>query len=91
MRQPIACLSCDRTIDVFCDRYTTPITFGLTYYKVPKYMDLMKSQPCELPMDAFEDLVTGALDLYVQFAAGAEAKKNAAEKQQTQNAKAVQQ
>lgn len=91
MRQPIACLSCDRTIDVFCDRYTTPITFGLTYYKIPKYMDLMKSQPCELPMDAFEDLVTGALDLYVQFAAGAEAKKNAAEKQQTQNAKAVQQ
>lgn len=84
MRQPIACLNCDRTIDVFCDGYTTPTTFGLTYYKVPKYMNLMTSTPCELPMDAFEDLVTGALDLYIQFAAGAEARKRQIEEQQKQ-------
>ena len=91
LRQPVACLSYDRTIEVFYDAYTTPTTFGLSYYRIPKYMDLMTSSPCELPMDAFEDLVSGAIDLYIQFAAGAEAKKNAAEKQQTQNAKAVQQ
>jgi hypothetical protein len=38
-------------------------------------MDLMTSQPCELPMEAFEDLVSGAIDLYVQYAAGAEVRK----------------
>lgn len=75
MRQPVACLSNNRTIKVFCDKYTTPTEFELSYYKIPKYMDLMTSSPCELPMDAFEDLVSGAIDLYVQYAAGAEAKK----------------
>jgi hypothetical protein len=35
----------------------------------------MTSTPCVLPMDAFDDLVTGAVDLYVQYAAGAEARK----------------
>lgn len=82
MRQPVACLSNNRTIKVLCDKYTTPITFGLSYYKIPKYMDLMTSSPCELPMDAFEDLVSGAIDLYVQYAAGAEARKRQMEEQQ---------
>ena len=82
MRQPIAYLSTERTIDVIYDKYTTPITFGLTYYKIPKYMDLMTSSPCELPMDAFEDLVSGAVDLYVQFAAGEEARKRQLDAQQ---------
>lgn len=84
MRQPVAYLNSGRTIDVICDKYTTPTEFGLTYYKVPKYMNLMTSSPCELPMDAFEDLVSGALDLYVQFAAGAEARKRQIEEQQKQ-------
>jgi len=35
----------------------------------------MTSTPCELPMDAFDDLVTGAVDLYVDYVAGAEANK----------------
>lgn len=38
-------------------------------------MNLMTSTACELPMDAFEDLVSGAVDLYVQYVAGAEARK----------------
>ena len=88
MRQPIACLNCDRTIDVFCDGYTTPTTFGLTYYKVPKYMNLMTSTPCELPMEMFEQMVSGAVDLYVQYVAGAEARKRQmAEQQRQQNKK----
>jgi hypothetical protein len=37
-------------------------------------MDLMTSTPCELPMDCFEDVVSGAVDLYIQYAAGAEAR-----------------
>ena len=38
-------------------------------------MDLMTSTPCELPMEMFEQLVSGAVDLYVQYVAGAEARK----------------
>jgi hypothetical protein len=46
----------------------------------------MDSIPCELPMDAFDDLVSGAVDLYVQYAAGAEArKKQMQQAQQQQN------
>ena len=48
----------------------------------------MTSTPCVLPMDAFDDLVTGAVDLYVQYAAGAEARKRQMQQeQQRQNRK----
>ena len=82
MRQPIAYLDENRTITVFCDRYTEPIKFGLSYYKVPSHMNLFLSKPCELPFDAFDDLVTGAVDLYVQYVAGAEARKRQVAEQQ---------
>lgn len=75
IRKPIAFLSENRSIMVICDRYTTPDSFYMSYYRVPKYMNLMTSTACELPMDAFEDLVSGAVDLYVQYVAGAEARK----------------
>ena len=42
----------------------------------------MTSTPCELPMDAFDDLVSGAVDLYVQYAAGAEARKRQMQQEQ---------
>lgn len=48
----------------------------------------MTSTECELPMDVFEDLVSGAVDLYVQYAAGAEARKrqlDEANKKQAKN------
>lgn len=74
-------------IDLLCDRYTTPLKVNITYYKVPKYMDLMTSTPCELSMDVFDDLVSGAVDLYVQYVAGAEARKRQLIEQQTGNNK----
>lgn len=76
IRQPIAFLSSSNTIDVIVDKYTQPTAFKMTYYKVPDYMDIINNKACELPMEAFEDLVSGAIDLYVQYAAGAEARKN---------------
>ena len=63
------------TISVIYDRYTKVEGIKLMYYKQPPYFDLMTSTPCELPMDAFDDIVTGAVDLYVQYVAGAEARK----------------
>lgn len=88
MRQPIAYLSDKRTLEVLYDRYTTPTGCQLSYYKIPNYMDLFKEKPCELPMDVFDDLVTGAVDLYVQYVAGAEARKRQMnERQQKRNSK----
>ena len=41
----------------------------------------MTSTACELPIDVFDDIVSGAIDLYIQYVAGAEANKK---KQQEQ-------
>lgn len=63
------------TLTVIYDQYTTPEAINITYYVQPQPFDIMTSIPCELPMDCFEDLVSGAVDLYVQYVAGAEANK----------------
>lgn len=63
------------TLTVIYDQYTDPDGISVTYYKQPAHFDLFTSTPCELPMDAFDDLVTGAVDLYVQYVAGAEARR----------------
>lgn len=84
LRSPIAYLNTDDTIIVIVDRYTNPVHFKMSYYRTPKYMDLFDSKPCELPMDVFDDLVTGAVDLYVQYVAGAEARKRQMAEQQRQ-------
>ena len=77
MRQPVAYIDTDKTIKVLYDRYTEPIKFHMSYYKVPQYMNLFKGEEgkCELPMTIFDDLVTGAVDLYVQYAIGVDARR----------------
>lgn len=76
------------TITVVYDQYTTPLGIKVLYYAEPQHFDPMTSTECELPMDVFEDLVSGAVDLYVQYAAGAEARKrqlDEANKRQAKN------
>lgn len=80
LRHPAAVLSKYKdsktpTLTVVYDQYTKPLGIKILYYAEPAYFDLMTSTPCELPMDAFDDLVSGAVDLYVQYVAGAEARK----------------
>ena len=79
LRNPIAVLGkyelAQPTITVIYDRYTTPLGINIMYYAEPKHFDVMTNTACELPMEAFEDLVSGAVDLYVQYVAGAEARK----------------
>ena len=91
MRNPVVYLGTANQIHLICDAYTEPKILGLHYYRIPRYMDLMKSQPCELPMEAFEELVSGAVDLYVQYVAGAEVRKRQMIEQAKQNAKNGQQ
>jgi hypothetical protein len=75
------------TITVVYDRYTTIVGVRVLYYAQPVHFNIMTSTPCELPMDAFDDLVTGAVDLYVQYAAGAEANKRRQDEARRQQAK----
>lgn len=75
------------TLSVIYDRYTEVEGIKVIYYKQPQYFDLMTSTPCELPMDAFDDIVTGAVDLYVQYVAGAEARKRQLREQQEKEQK----
>lgn len=75
------------TITVIYDQYTDPKGIKVTYYKEPSHFSLMTNTPCELPMDSFEELVSGAVDLYVQYVAGAEARKRQMEEARRQAAK----
>lgn len=79
LRQPAAILSKNKagecTLTVIHDRYTNIQKVGLTYYAKPAYFDIMTSTACELPIDVFDDIVSGAIDLYIQYVAGAEANK----------------
>lgn len=84
LRSPIVWLADENGLGALYDRYTEPQSIVLEYYKVPNYMDLMTSTPCELPMEMFEQLVSGAVDLYVQYVAGAEARKHQMDEQQRQ-------
>lgn len=84
LRQPVAILSKNSdkyTLTIIHDRYTNIQKVGLTYYAKPTYFDIMTSTECELPIDVFDDIVSGAIDLYIQYVAGAEANKK---KQQEQ-------
>jgi hypothetical protein len=87
LRYPAVVLSAGNKISVIFDRYTTIDSIRVLYYKQPAHFDLMTSTRCELPMDAFDDLVTGAVDLYVQYAAGAEANKRRQDEARRQQAK----
>lgn len=84
LRSPIIWLTENNRLEAVYDRYTKPTGVHMEYYRLPKHMDLMTSTPCELPMEAFEDLVSGAVDLYVQYVAGAEARKRQMAEQQQQ-------
>ena len=88
LRSPIVWLADENGLGALYDAYTEPQSITLEYYRVPRYMDLMTSTPCELPMEMFEQMVSGAVDLYVQYVAGAEARRRQmAEQQRQQNKK----
>lgn len=74
LRNPIVYMTGDK-INLICDAHTTPNYLNITYYRQPQYANPLTSTTCELPIEAFDDIVTGAVDLYVQYVAGAEANK----------------
>ncbi len=84
IRSPFVWLADEHGLGSLYDSYTTPTSIYLEYYRLPHYMDLMTSTACELPVEMFEQLVSGAVDLYVQYAAGAEARKKQMQQAQQQ-------
>lgn len=76
-----------KSLTVIYDQYTIPLGIEVLYYKQPQHFDLMTSTPCELPMDAFDDLVTGALELYIQYVSGAEANRRRQQEAMRQQAR----
>lgn len=85
MRTPVAYISKygnDATFNVIHDVHTTPTNVHLYYYRKPVHFDLMKSIPCELPSECFDDIVSGAVALYIQYATGAVANMRKQEQQQ---------
>lgn len=75
------------TITVIPDRYTHISGIEIIYYAEPNRFDIMTNTPCELPSEVFDDIVTGAVDMYVQYVAGAESRKKQLAKQQEQQNK----
>lgn len=87
LRNPLVWLADNNGLGAMYDRYTEPQNIYLEYYKVPNHMNPLTSTVCELPMEMFEQLVSGAVDLYVQYVAGAEARKRQLSEQQRQQQK----
>lgn len=53
------------TYNVYFDRYTKIESSTLIYIRKPKDFSILTETPCELPMTCFNDIVLGAVDLYV--------------------------
>uniref|UniRef100_A0AAU8B9W5 Uncharacterized protein n=1 Tax=Dulem virus 42 TaxID=3145760 RepID=A0AAU8B9W5_9CAUD len=84
LRHPLVVLECNSTGDImkiFIDRYTTPTEVDLTYCRIPFSFNVLNYDDndtndgavhsyCELPYSCFEDLVNGALVLYMTYKTG---------------------
>lgn len=75
------------SLTVIYDQYTTPLGIEILYYREPNHFSLMTSTACELPLDCFDDLVTGALELYIQYVSGAEANRRRQQEAMRQQAR----
>lgn len=65
LRNPIAILKGNQ-LEVISDSYTNIFSIELTYIKLPAEFSILTNVDCELPASCHEDLVAGAVDLYVR-------------------------
>lgn len=57
-------------IEIIHDKYTKIQSVDITYYKKPDNFNILTGTACQLPYECFEDLVSGAVDLYLRYKAG---------------------
>lgn len=78
-------------IKVFIDTYTHAVGIDLTYCKLPKKFNIINydndniSNVCELPYTCFDELVNGAVSLYVQYKSNEDMQKNNAKQDAIRN------
>lgn len=89
MRHPMAYIDND-SIHVVCDGYTTLTELHLTYFKYPKSFNIINTSNdvldhCELPFSCFDDLVSGAVNLYMTYKTNVDLMKNDASKKALKN------
>lgn len=66
IRNPLAVIR-DNELQVIHDKYTDIHYIELTYFKKPNDFNIIDNMPCELPFECFDDLVSGAVELYFQY------------------------
>lgn len=68
IRKPLVAIV-GKAIVIKCDKRFTPRYVTIDYVKLPKEFTILGDNPtpCELPMDCFEDLVTGAVELFFNY------------------------
>lgn len=54
-------------LQVIHDKYTQINNIDVVYYKEPSKFNIIQNIPCELPYECFEDLVSGAVELYFSY------------------------
>ena len=73
IRNPLVVLSSQTTADpdtylqVIHDSYTKIVYVELVYYRNPNRFNIIDGTACELPFECFDDLVDGAVKLYVSY------------------------
>lgn len=70
-------------LNIIHDCYTQIQNVNLVYYRYPKYFDISANTPCELPDECSDDLVTGAVQLYLTYATSAKQPKQQKENKES--------
>lgn len=72
MRRPYAVIykTDSPKIHVYTDSYTNIDSIDLFYFKYANAFNVLTNTPCELPYECFEDLVEGAVALYITTLSG---------------------
>lgn len=63
IRYPLVSIVGD-TLNVCCDKYTALTGINLTYYKKPAWFSILTDKACELPIECFDDIITGAVETF---------------------------
>lgn len=93
IRNPLVVLENDTESDylkLFTDEYTNVVGVDLAYIRFPKKFNIINyggdiSQECELPFSCFDDLVSGAVMLYMTYKTNVDLQKSNAKQNAIRN------
>lgn len=74
LRNPVAVLEGNK-LKIVHDIYTNISSVDITYIKLPNNFSVLTDTPCELPIECFETLVSGAVELYVNHLTASQPKQ----------------